>query len=200
MEKIILIIVSSLLLLAGKSRAEISDLEEKSFDYKICNYMDSSVNDMELWYDCLYKIPDSILASHKIYNPEYDFGYFEANETKDEFLYLGLQLGGTGKELGYLVVTDTIPPYLMEKTINRNRPKFITSNGAYIGMSIKEFKTKYPNTQYKGIGYTIGDINDGSAIWVPFEKYYQFEQYRMIYNRFCFKDGKLVRIEIAFDI
>ena len=167
-------------------------------DYPFCAYVDSSVNDMMLWYECIYKIPDSVRRKNEVLYPGADYGWIETNITNDEFLFMQSALGGTGRELDFLILTNSIPSSLSDKTINRRALCFLTSNGAYLGMSLKEFKEKYPNAQYTGFGYNY--IDGDSVLWFPYEKFYQIDSCRLMYNRFFFKDGRLVQAHIGFDI
>ena len=158
-------------------------------------YMDSSVNNVMLAPpNQELAISDSIITEYKIDFPEYDIGVLQSNYNSEEYLFMGLLLGGSRRQFGYLIVMDRLPQNCPSKILTSNIRKFITSNGAYIGMDLNEFLRKYP--------YSI-ELNPNN--WRSIERgqyqraFKQYDKDRMIYNRFFFKDGHLAKIVMGFD-
>ncbi|MDE6435911.1 MAG: hypothetical protein K2K69_00160, partial [Muribaculaceae bacterium] len=159
-------------------------------------YMDSSVNNVMLAPpNQKLAISDSIITEYKIDFPEYDIGVLQSNYNSEEYLFMGLLLGGSRRQFGYLMVMERLPKDCPSKILTSNISKFITSNGAYIGMSLNEFLGKYPNAIEitDNLKWISGEIN------VDQRGFLQYDKERLLYNQFLFKDGRLVKIEMGYD-
>ena len=127
--------------------------------------------------------------------PGYDFGVLQSNNNSDEYLFMGLVYDGSRRQFLYLIVMDRLPQNCPSKILTSNISKFITTNGAYIGMNLSEFLGKYPNAIEitDNLKWISGKIN------VDQRGFLQYDKERLLYNQFLFKDGRLVKIEMGFD-
>ncbi len=109
-----------------------------------------------------------------------------SNASSTEFLLLVRENGGYDKQFNYFYLTDSVSPEYVELFVNLPDSFFITTLGAHIGCSEKEFCDKY-----KKIKFNISQNATGSI--------YEFQdtinKYRSIYK---FDNGYLSHIELGY--
>lgn len=109
-----------------------------------------------------------------------------SNASSTEFLLMVREYGGFENQFDYFYLTDSISPEYVEQFVSLPDSCFITTLGAHIGCSEKEFCDKY-----KKIQFSISQNAKGSI--------YEFQDtttnmYRCIYK---FHNGYLSHIEFG---
>lgn len=186
MGKPILILVSSLIVLCSCNlKCRNSELTATDHDSLKCK-MDSSVNEFQLMNSSSI---DSVFAhqvdNHTVNDFQFGEGVYLSNSLNNEFLFLKLNNGRVGLQFDEFVVTDSIPTEFSSRYIHSNTPRFITSNGAYIGMSKTEFLNLY--------------LSENNAKIVLDSLYIQYDSINLLYNHFLFKNDTLKCIQIGYD-
>lgn len=188
-------------------------------------YVDTTVNELRLAYpDTGLPLSDSIIDNFTVYLPFYDIGIIKSNKTEDQCLYLGFLLGGSRTQFGYFVIVDSNPPQFLDKKLKSDASKFVTTHGAYLGMTVGDFKLKYPcavEGDFSGDLFPAPPEERDAEVETPkyekepeteeerafkeyvklkesYRQFYQYDPERMIYNLFYFNDDKLVKIEIGY--
>ena len=112
-------------------------------------------------------------------------GVYISNTSNTEFVFLKFNNGRIGQELDAFILTDSIPLEFSPYKIQSRVPKFISTNGAYIGMSKTDFINKYFSDNESKI--KLGSI------------YAQYDSINLLYNKFNFHHDTLKKIEIGYD-
>ncbi|MGM9853029.1 MAG: hypothetical protein ACI30N_03555 [Muribaculaceae bacterium] len=186
MEKLIQILVSSLVVLCYCSQK----ICKKNVDSDVCMMpeyrMENSISGFELMMpDAL----DSILKTHVDNYIVDDFqhgeGIYVSNFSDTEFAFLRLNCGGKGLQFDAIILTDTMPLEFWSDRLRSEIPQFVTSGGAYLGMTKSDYVRIYPNNN---ISY-----NDKSSMYV------QYDTINLLYNKFYFRNDRLRKVEIGYD-
>lgn len=134
-----------------------SESFDSVFSYQVDNYM---VNNCQLG--------EGIYVSNSLYN---------------EFLFMKFNNGGIGHEFDTFFVSDSIPAEFYSYLMHSNIPRFVSTNGAHIGMSKEDFLNLYSSKN---------NIRLDSL-------YIQYDTIDMLYNHFLFKNDTLKSILIGYD-
>ena len=186
MEKPILILVNSLIVLYSCNtnclKTEQSSSDHRRFE---CN-MDNSINEISLMSQISL---DSIFLlnvdNYTVNDFQHGEGVYISNTSNTEFVFLKFNNGRIGQELDAFILTDSIPLEFSPYKIQSRVPKFISTNGAYIGMSKTDFINKYFSDNESKI--KLGSI------------YAQYDSINLLYDKFYFHHDTLKKIEIGYD-
>lgn len=147
--------------------------------------IDSSINQYVLMDSTSFvDIPSRLLQANRIDDYNNGEGVYLVNSRKKEYLFVRFNPGGMERQFDIFILTDSVPDIDASSLLLCNDSSFITNNGAFIGMSVNDFKAKY--------SYARMEDNDMS-------EYSQYDSIRMIYNKYLFKGNVLKRIEIGYD-
>ena len=156
----------------------------RTYDDKVSFYGDSSINQFILRdTSCLA----SINKMPSIMNDS-NIGEFIgfSNISSNEFILLIRENGGYEKQFNYFYLTDSIPHEYVKRVVTLPDSSFITTLGAYIGCTEKDFCNKY-----KKISFSISQHTTGNTYMFQDTK----NQYRGIYK---FNRGYLSHIEFGY--
>lgn len=119
--------------------------EQSSSDHRRfeCN-MDTSINEISLMSQISLDSIFSLNVDNYIVNDfQHGEGVCISNTSNTEFVFFKFNNGRIGQELDAFILTDSIPLEFSPYKIQSRVPKFITTYGAYIGMSKTDFINKY---------------------------------------------------------
>lgn len=186
MRKPIQILVSSLIVLCS-CNLNVRNTELSSSDHRISECtMDSSINDIRLMTPISL---DSIFLLHVdkyiVNDFQYGEGIYVSNTSNTEFVFFKFNNGRIGQELDAFILTDSIPLEFSPRKIQSRFQKFISTYGAYIGMSKTDFVSRYFNNNESKTEF--GSI------------YAQYDSINLLYNKYYFRNDTLKKIEIGYD-
>ncbi len=188
MEKLIQILVSSLVLVMLCCCSQ--KVSTKFVDSHVCMLpecrMERSISGFELM---MPDVLDSMLKTHVddyiVDDLQHGEGIYVSNRSDTEFVFLKLNNGGIGLQFDAIILTDTMPLEFRSDRLRSEIPQFVTSGGAYLGMTKSDFVKRYSSNS---ISY-----NDKNST------YLQYDTIDLLYNRFQFRNDKLRKIEIGYD-
>lgn len=146
--------------------------------------MDSSINEFQLMNSDSF---DSVFTHqvyyYKVNNCQLGEGIYVSNSLYNEFLFMKFNNGRIGPEFDAFVVTDSIPSEFSSRQIHSSIPRFVSTNGAHIGMSKEDFLNRYSSNNK-----------------IDFDSLYiKYDTINMLYNQFMFKNDTLKSIQIGYD-
>lgn len=184
MEKLILILVSSLIILCSCNRKGRNI--ELSSGYRNVYNMDTSVNEFKLMDSISLDTVFMLQVNNYIVNDfQYGEGIYVSNVTDDEFVFMKFNYGRIGQEIDAFILTDSIPLEFSLYKIQSRVLRFTSTHGAYIGMSKNDFISNYFN-------------NNISSIELE-SKYVLYDSINLLYNKYFFRNDTLRKIEIGYD-
>ena len=161
--------------------------EQSSTDKKLSECkLDTSINEFSLMNPVSL---DSIFMRQvdncKVNDFQYGEGFYISNASDNEFVFMKFNCGRIGEEFEAFILTDSIFSEYSSYKIHSNIPKFISTNGAYLGMSKADFMDIYFNDNELKIRFD--------------SKYIQYDSINLLYNKYFFRNDTLRKIEIGYD-
>ena len=109
-----------------------------------------------------------------------------SNASSTEYVLMVREYGGLENQFDYFYLTDSIAPEYAQRIVTLPDSTFVTTLGAHIGCSEKEFLEKYRN-----IVFDISQSPEGNT----YEYQDTTNQYRSIYK---FNHGNLSHVEFGY--
>lgn len=164
-------------------------INERNTESSYSNYnrisgckMDSTINEFSLMTPMDL---DSIFILHVdnyiVNDFQYGEGIYVSNVSENEFVFMKFNCGRASQELDAFILSDSIPSNFIRSRASR----FVSTNGAYIGMNKMDFIKSYFNDNESNPRF--------NSIYV------QYDSINSLYNKYYFCNDTLRVIEIGYD-